>query len=145
MEQSDMWQEMRRHFADMAEAIDRAVRKVPPFSSLVKVGRPPVNVYEADAQVVVQAEVPGVPRENLGVSLQGGVLTIRGKEDRTAFADARAILQERGPAEFCREVALPPSVDVEAEPGAALDNGLLTIRLKKTPPAEAKTIDVEVP
>ena len=144
MEQRDMWQEMRKHFADMADAIDRAVRKIPPFSGLVRAERPSVNVYETDAEIVVQAEVPGVPRENLGVSLQGGVLTIRGKEDRTTFEEARAICQERGPAEFCREVALPASVDEEAEPQAALENGLLTIRLKKTPPAEAKAIDVEV-
>jgi len=144
MEQRDMWQEMRKHFADMADVIDRAVRKVPPFSGLVRAERPSVDVYETDVEIVVQAEVPGVPRENLGVSLQRGVLTIRGKEDRTPFEDARAVCQERGPAEFCREVALPASLDEEAEPKAALDNGLLTIRLKKIPPAEVRTVDVEV-
>ncbi len=144
MEQRDMWQEMRKHFADMADAIDRAVRKVPPFSGLVRAERPAVNVYETDREVVVQAEVPGVSRESLGVSLQHGVLTIHGKEDRAQFEGLRAVVQERGPAEFCREVTLPPSADQEAEPEAALDNGLLTVRLKKIAPPEARTIDVKV-
>lgn len=144
MEQRDMWQEMRRHFSDMADAIDKAVRKVPPFSRLMKAEHPPVNIYGTEEELIVRVEVPGVPKEDLGVSLTERALVIEGKQDRSQYEGCTPVCEECGAAEFSREIALPQAIDEEVEPTASLENGVLTIRLKKRPPEEGKAVHVEV-
>jgi len=144
MEQGDMWQEVRRHLADMAETIDKAVRKVPPFSGLAKAGRPAVNVYATPQELIIQAEVPGVRPEELDVKLREGFLTIEGREDRSAYADCEVLRAERGEPEFRREISLPLPVSEEAEPAATFQNGLLTVRLARRPAEQGKAIRIRV-
>ena len=142
MDEGDTWQQMRRHLRNMADTVDGAVRKVSPFGAGRT--RPLVDVCETEREVVVYAEVAGVPREALSVTLKPGVLTIAGKEDRPDCACCESLTRERGPAEFSRDVALPDCVEPEAEPAAALTDGLLTVRVAKRPPAAGKTIRVDV-
>jgi HSP20 family protein len=144
MEQHDIWQELRRHVSDMADTIDGAFRRVRPFSRFGRVGRPPVNVYETAEDYVVEAEVPGVHKEALHVSLTDGNLLIEGREDRGRYAQCTRLCEERGEAEFRREIPLPEGTDQEATPTATVENGLLTVRLKKAPPRPGKTVPVEV-
>lgn len=144
MEHGDMWREMRKRLSDMAETVDEAVRKVPPFSSFARPGYPPVNVYEAEEELIVRAEVPGVPKESLNVNLKGGALVIEGKEDRSEYEGYECVCKERGAGEFSREISLPETVDAEAEPAASVENGVLTIRLKLKPREEGTTVRVEV-
>lgn len=144
MEHRDTWQEMRKRLSDMAEQIDSALRRVPPFSAFRRVGCPPINVYETDTEFIVQAEVPGVAQENLQVTAKDGVLVIEGREDRSEYEGRACLCEERREAEFRREIDLPDGVDLEAEPGATVSNGLLTVRLKRGRPREGKTIRVEV-
>jgi HSP20 family protein len=144
MEQRDVWHEMRKHVSDMAETVDTALRKIPPFSTFARPNYPPVNIYEAEDAFIVVAEVPGVPKENLGVSLKQGALSIQGKEDRSPIEGHVCVSRERGPAEFSRQIFLPQTVDLDADPVANLDKGILTVRLKKTPPQPGKTVSVQV-
>ncbi|NLW49215.1 MAG: Hsp20/alpha crystallin family protein [Candidatus Brocadiaceae bacterium] len=142
MGEHESWEHMRKHLRSMAETIDGAVRKVSPFGS--GKARPLADVCETDREVVVRAEVAGVPRDNLSVTLKAGVLTIAGKEPRTDVACCRCLTNERGPAEFSREIVLPSSADPDAEPTATLADGLLTVRLPKGPVTHARTIRVDV-
>ncbi|MHC4591255.1 MAG: Hsp20/alpha crystallin family protein [Planctomycetota bacterium] len=144
MEHRDTWQEMRKHLSDMAAQIDNALRKVPPFSAFRRAGCPPVNLYETDTEFIVQAEVPGVAQEALQVTVKDGALVIEGREDRREYESCACLCEERREAEFRREIDLPDGVDLEAEPGATVSNGLLTVRLKRGRPKEGKTIRVEV-
>jgi len=144
MEQRDVWQEMRKHVSDMADTVDGALRKIPPFSTFARPNYPPVNIYEAEDAFIVVAEVPGVLKDSLSVSMRQGALSIRGKEDRSAIEGHVCVSRERGPAEFDRQIFLPQTVDLEADPVANLDSGILTVRLKKKPPQPGKTISVQV-
>ncbi len=141
MEQKDVWQEMRKHVAGMADAVDKAVRKVP---KIIKGDYPPVNIYATEDELIVCAEVPGVAKETLAVSLKGGALLIQGKEDRSEYESYTLASRERGPGEFSREIRLPEPIDEDAEPAASVENGLLTVRLKKKPPAEGKAVHVGI-
>jgi len=146
MAQEDVWQEMRRHLSEMADTVDSALRRIPPFSTFAR-GQYPyplVNVYEGDAEVIVVAEVPGVRREDLNVSLKSEGLVIAGKEQRSQFESCSCLCRERGPGEFSRRISLPPTVDPKADPVATLENGLLTVRLRKKPPEPGKVVNVEV-
>ena len=140
MEQRDMWKEMRRHFSDMAETIDGAVRKVSPFS---RSGSPPINVYETPADFIVRAEVPGVKKGDLTAKVQGRSLLIEGCEDRSEFDEYECVCRERGKVDFSREVPLPDTADIDAEPAASLADGILTVRIAKAAPAEGRSIDIE--
>jgi HSP20 family protein len=124
--------------------MDTALRKVPPFSSFMRGEHPPVNVYETDAELVVRAEVPGVAREDLCVTLKPGTLVIEGKQDAGQWQAYTCRCQERALGDFCREIALPVELEEGAEPAASLENGVLTVRLRKTGRQEGRTIEVEV-
>lgn len=143
MQRRDMWDDITKQLSEAADGLDRAVRRIPPFSAL---GReyPPVNIYETEAEIIVRADVPGVAREDLGLVMQMGRLTISGRENRTAYEGYKVVASERGEAEFSREIALPDSADPEAEPSAALQDGVLTIRVPKIAPKQARSIDINV-
>jgi HSP20 family protein len=144
MEQRDSWHDMRKHLSEMADTIDSALRRVPPFSAFARGECPLVNVYEADAEVIVVAEVPGVRRESLKVSLKPDGLFIQGKEERVQFESCPCLCRERGAGEFSRRVSLPSAVDTNADPAATLENGLLTIRLRKKPAEPGKVVNIQV-
>ena len=92
---------------------------------------PPVNLYEADGEVVVQCEVPGVEPGELDVNITGETLTIKGVKKPPPDADAlRFIRRERGSGEFTRTVVLSDQVDAE-KISADLRDGVLTVRLPK--------------
>jgi len=144
MDQRDVWAEMRKHFSDMAESIDGALHKLPPFS-FVRGAYPPVSVYDAGDAVIVCAAVPGVRKKALAVTMKGLTLTIEGREDRSPYEGLTCLTNERGSGEFRRDVPLPDSVDPDAEPTASLADGILTVRLNKRAAAAGRTIPVEEP
>ncbi len=144
MDSGHVWQEMRQHFSEMAETLDNAMRRLPPFSMVSRPGYPPVNVYRTDEEVIVRADVPGVPQESLLLNLMERALVIEGREDRSRFEDYECLCAERGPGEFRREVPLPEGVDAEAQPVASLEGGVLTVRLPRRPIQRGRTVHVKV-
>jgi HSP20 family protein len=143
MQRREMWDDITRELSEAAEGLDKAVRRIPPFSSLRR-EYPPVNIYETDTEIIVRADVPGVAREELQLVMQMGRLTISGRENRTAYEGYEVVTEERGKAEFSREIALPDSADPEADPSAALQDGVLTVRVPKIAPKQARSIDINV-
>ena len=101
-----------------------------------------VDMYETDAEVVVEAAVPGVKPEEIDVQVTGNVLTIKGereqekKEKRPSY-----VYQERSYGSFHRSVTLPTDVDVE-NAKARFERGVLTLTLPKVETVKPKTIKV---
>ncbi len=92
---------------------------------------PNVDICETDCEVVVRCEVPGVGREGLRVSAQGGVLVICGEKARTQTeGETKFHCVERAYGEFRRVVHLPPTINT-GRSKAILDNGVLTIHFPK--------------
>ncbi|HEX7573296.1 MAG TPA: Hsp20/alpha crystallin family protein, partial [Bacteroidota bacterium] len=103
---------------------------------------PPVDVTENKEEVVVVAELPGVKKEDVKISLEKGVLTINGKrEEDTLSGDGRGLLREQRKGKFARTVRLPYEVDA-AKVSAELSDGLLRIVLPKAEAARAHEITV---
>jgi HSP20 family protein len=144
MTESDVGRQLRRRFSELADSIDAVVRKVPGVCGIAGAVLPPVNVYEAPDVLIVRAEVPGVPRENLEVRLAGGKLYIRCRPDAGQYETYTCLTSERELVEYSREVALPAAVDEEAEVAAVLADGVLTARIKKLPLHRGKPVNVEV-
>jgi len=102
---------------------------------------PPIDVYETDDRYVITAEVPGITREQVDLSLHDNRLTIRGTRAGSPESDTRHYHQvERGHGSFLRTFQFADPVNQEGI-AADLRDGVLTVILPKsmTPP---RTIEV---
>ena len=105
---------------------------------------PALDVYEDKENFVVQAELPGLKREDIEVSLHEGTLTISGERKAEAcLADAEVFRAERHVGRFQRVVELPATVATDKVKAGYAD-GVLTVTLPKTEDAKPKKIDVSV-
>lgn len=91
----------------------------------------PVNVYETDTEVVVQAEIPGAKKEDLDINLQDNTLTIKAQtRDEVEVKEDSYYRRELRTGSFFRAVPLPVEVKSE-ELKATYDNGVLTVKAPK--------------
>jgi len=103
---------------------------------------PAVDLYEEEGTIVVKAEVPGVSKEDVTVTLEGDRLTIRGEtrhEDKREEKDY--IRLERSHGRFERTLTLPDGVDLD-KVTATMRDGVLEIRVPRTAEAAPRTITV---
>jgi len=100
----------------------------------------PVNVYESDGKLVIEAAVPGVGPDDVDIQCAEGVLTIRA---RSEVPEREYLHQELRPVEYVRQLALPADCRFE-EALAEAENGILTIRIPKTRPRAPDKIRIQV-
>ena len=133
---------------DLREEIDRLfespLAEVARASQLLSGWAPALDIFEAKESIWVRAELPGMKREEIEVSLHDGSLSISGeRKSENKYHDAEVYRAERFFGRFQRTVALPTAVAVE-KAKAAYQDGILTITLPKTEEAKPKHIDVNV-
>ena len=103
---------------------------------------PYLDMYEEKDELVVKTELTGVKKEDLDISLDGDVLTIKAeKKHEEAGEDAKKYASERWFGQYSRSLSLPFHVDAD-KASATFENGLLEIRFPKA--EEAKTNHIEV-
>ncbi|MDQ4100129.1 MAG: Hsp20/alpha crystallin family protein [Chloroflexota bacterium] len=92
---------------------------------------PPIEVYESDDGIVVNAEIAGMARDEIDVVIEGDLLVIRGVRPDGGPCGRRIYHEARIPyGEFGTEVVLPFAVDGDRAQ-ATYDNGLLHIVLPR--------------
>lgn len=91
-----------------------------------------VDVKESDRLYTVQAEIPGVSKEDIQVSLDGNVVTLRAevKQLDSQSGDEKVLRSERYFGAVSRSFQLPQDID-QAQAKAKYDNGVLTLNLPK--------------
>lgn len=105
---------------------------------------PPVDIFEQKDQIRIMAEVPGVRPEDVKISLEGNVLTIRGEKQQAAEEQTdRVHRYERTYGEFERTFSLPATVEANRIT-ASYEHGILTVTLPKVEQAKPRQIQVEV-
>lgn len=105
---------------------------------------PGVDVVETKDEVVVRAEVPGMTKEDISVTLQDNVLTLRGeKKQEQAQNDATYHRVERMYGSFVRSFTLPTLVLAD-KVRAHYKNGVLEITLPKAEEVKPKEISITV-
>ncbi|HEX2450882.1 MAG TPA: Hsp20/alpha crystallin family protein [Gemmatimonadales bacterium] len=105
---------------------------------------PAVDVFEDKDSVKIIAELPGVKPEDVKLSIEGNVLTLRGEKKQVAEEKTERVHRyERAYGTFERSFALPNTVDAERAE-ARYDTGLLTIQLPKVERARPREIQVKV-
>ena len=105
---------------------------------------PAVDVFEDEDSVKIVAELPGVKPEDVKLSIENSVLTLRGEKKQVAEEKTERVHRyERVYGAFERSFALPNTVDGERA-DARYDSGLLTIHLPKIERARPREIPVKV-
>ena len=106
---------------------------------------PAVDVVENKEGVRISVELPGVKPEDVKLSVENSVLTIRG-EKRVTYEEKTDRMHrfERQYGSFERTFSLPSTVDVE-HIDARYDNGVLTVDLPKAERAKPKQIEIKAP
>ena len=96
-------------------------------------GQVKLDVQEGEGAFEVQAEVPGVKKEDIQVEVDGNVLSLRAEvrqEDATEGGEGRPLRRERYYGAVARTVQLPADVD-ESQCKARYENGVLRLTLPK--------------
>ena len=105
---------------------------------------PNIEMYDRKSEIVVKAELPGVCKDNIDLTITKDSLTLKGevkKEEEIKEEDYYAC--ERSYGSFTRTVALPVEVDSE-KAKASFKNGVLEIVLPKKEEAKPKEIKIDV-
>jgi len=134
--------------ADLRNEIDRLFES--PLSELTRPSQllsdwtPALDVYEEKDNFIVKAELPGMKKEDIEVSLHDGCLSLSGeRHGETKHEGSEVYRAERFCGRFQRTVTLPTAVAAD-KVRAAYKDGVLTITLPKTEEAKSKKIDVSV-
>lgn len=105
---------------------------------------PALDVYENESAVMVETPLAGVRPEDVEITVQKGVLIIKGESKREHEVDEKNYYRkEVRSGSFYREVLLPTQV-MEDKVSAEFENGLLKITCPKAEATVAKKIDVKV-
>jgi len=103
---------------------------------------PPVDVYEDEHSITIQAEIPGVKEEDVDVRLENNVLTITGErklENEEKKENFHRIERQFG--RFLRSFTLPSTVDPD-KVNAEFNNGVLKVVIAKREESKAKQIKI---
>jgi len=104
---------------------------------------PAVEMAETDDKLLLSVELPGMKRKDIQVTLDDGVLTIRGeKKEEHEEKEKRYHLWERRYGTFERSFTLPRTVDAQRIK-ARFEDGVLKIEMPKSREAKGQRIDVE--
>jgi HSP20 family protein len=133
-------------FANLREEFDRVFDTsfgsvFRPLGSLNR-WNPAVDVYQNKDQYTVQAELPGLKKEEIELSLNGDTLTISGERKQETKSEEGS-RTERFFGKFQRSVILPVPVNAE-KVNATYKDGILTVVLPKAEEAKPKQIPVSV-
>ena len=101
----------------------------------------PLNVYEIDDTLHIEALAPGISEEDIQVNIDRGVLTIAAKRQAPAQNNQRWHLSEFGGGEFTRALRLPYQVDPD-HVTAQFTNGVLSLTLPKAESAKPRRIAI---
>jgi HSP20 family protein len=135
---------MRDFQRELNTAFDRSVA---PWSERAPNGGtyvPSLDVSESETEVTVRADLPGLEKDDINVSLVGNTLTIKGeRKDESEEKKEGYYRRERTYGSFERVVELPENVDA-GKPKASFKSGVLEIRLAKKESAKPKQIEIDV-
>lgn len=106
---------------------------------------PALDITETETAYVIQADLPGVRRDDLSVSIKDGLLSINAaaRYEHDEKKHGRLLRQERRYGKYVRTLRLGEDVDANAI-SAAYDNGVLKLTLPKVANAQPRKIDISV-
>jgi len=124
--------EMNRYFSQTRESAANQERD----------WMPAVDIREEDNRYLLAADIPGVDRKNVEITLEEGVLTVKGERNTgTDISEEGYRRRERTHGTFMRQFTLPDTVDA-GNISAAVQDGVLEIEIPKQDKPEPRRITV---
>ena len=138
-----------RQLSTLRDEIDRLFES--PLTALTAASQqflsgwaPAIDLHEDNDNLVLRAELPGMKKEDIDISLQEDLLTLSGERKEEQYhKDAEVYRSERFLGRFQRTITLPFPVDV-SKVQAAYKDGILTVTLPKAEHAKPRQIEVRV-
>ena len=101
---------------------------------------PPVNIYETTQAYILEAEMPGVDKNGLEVTLEGNEITLLGRR-QVEKVSGEQLLRERNEADYRPVFELDPTLDT-SKISARIEQGLLTLTSPKSAQQQPRRITV---
>jgi HSP20 family protein len=103
---------------------------------------PSVDLEETKNDYIIHAELPGMNKKDIDISVENDVLTISGeKKERVQTKDSNCLISEIMSGHFSRSFRLPAQIDSE-KIEAKWDNGILVVKIPKSEVAKPKKIQI---
>ena len=104
---------------------------------------PAVDIFEKDHNLLIRAELPGLKREDIEISMENGVLTLHGERKRESeVEESNAYRLERIYGAFTRSFSLPTTVD-PSKVQAIYKDGVLEVTVPKLEAAKPKKVQIQ--
>lgn len=134
-----------RHSRPYARLLDDSIERffASTGSETTAARNPALDVVESDVAYTVKLDIPGVAKEDVKVAIDGRQVTVQAQAAKTEAPGEgeRLIYRERSVSAYARSFKLAAEVD-QAESGAKLENGVLTLTLSKRSPRSAAQLAV---
>jgi len=136
-----------RHFDTMFRRVNDAFEDINKGGIRFEVGdfSPRVDITDDASNVIIHAELPGIPKENVRITInEQNVLSIRGEKQREEKTeDKNYVRVERSYGSFARSFALPDNLATD-NVQATFENGVLTVSIPKREPAKPKEHQITI-
>jgi HSP20 family protein len=129
-------------FGELEQQFERLLGELPAHRPSAGSWVPAVDIHETDSAYILEADLPGMTREDISVSILDDRVTLKGTRKREAKHEEKGYRRyERAEGAFERSFRIDGGVD-EAHVEARFENGVLTITLPK--PEEAKPRQIAI-
>lgn len=126
----------------MSQVFDHLMNQ--PWATQAQGSLIPMDVFEKDNVLKVRAALPGISPEDIDVSIEGNVLTIKGETKASSeFEEAKVYRREISVGSFTRSLRLPQNLKLD-EVAAEFEHGFVVISIPRIEPEKPKAIRVPV-
>jgi len=136
-----------RNFDSMFRRMNNVIDDIQKGGIRFEVGdfSPRVDVAEGAANIIIHAELPGLAKENVRITInEQNVLTLRGEKVREEKSEDKNFVRvERSFGSFSRSFVLPDNLATD-NVQASFDNGVLTVTIPKREPAKPKEQEISI-
>jgi HSP20 family protein len=149
-EMDRMFNEMQRNFFNDELYWPFGRRRTRPFSLLIREDEPifrtPLaNITEEDDAFAITAELPGLDKGDIEITIQDGTLEIKGevKEEKKEEKEGELVRREYRSSSYYRAFSLPDNID-ENKIDANLEKGILSLKIPKVEPVKPEKKKIEI-
>jgi HSP20 family protein len=102
---------------------------------------PAADIYEAENDLTVILEMPGVEKKNVDVRVEDGVLNVEGRLDLAKYQGLQPLYTEYNIGHYARSFRLSSKID-QSKIAAEMKDGVLSLKLPKIEEAKPRTIQI---
>jgi HSP20 family protein len=138
------WRALRQMQYDLSRVLNSGDDTTEDGSSIAtSLWSPAVDIKEEETQFVLFADVPGVDAKSIDITMEGGLITIKGERKANAESVNNGYRRvERRYGTFYRRFSLPDYADAD-KISAKCENGVLTVTVPKQEKAQPKRIAID--